>query len=103
MRYLLATTHKFPRFYRADGTVVEIELKYVDYKTFHEIDEFGQLTYRTIGGSPPCVDKEWMVESIEESLQVLKNSDVFPFKNKDAAKKNALRLGLETFKYIPVP
>jgi len=44
-----------------------------------------------------------MVDSIEESLHRLNAKGVYPFKNKSAAREHARRLGLSSFKYIPVP
>ncbi|CAH1592682.1 conserved hypothetical protein [Vibrio jasicida] len=103
MRYLLTTVHKHPKFYAADGSIVEVELKYVEHKTISSIDENGQLNHRKIGGSPPVVGNIWMVNSIEDSLRLLEKLGVYPFESKASAKLNAKRLGLQTFKYLPVP
>lgn len=103
MRYLLTTVHRYPKFYKADGSIVEIELNYVDVKVFSSIDETGKLTHHQIGGTPPCVDGHWLVDSVEEALHRLETKDVYPFVSKAAAKENAKRLGLQTFKYIAVP
>lgn len=90
-------------FYRADGTLVELELNYVEEKTLLYIDEEGVLMHRKIGGTPPCIENHWMVDSVEESLHRLESHGVYPFKDKSVAKLNAKRLGLQSFKYIPVP
>lgn len=103
MRYLLASGHRYPKFYKPNGEVVEVELNYVDSKTISSIDENGQLTHHQIGGSPPCFGNMWLVDSVEDSLQRLASLGVYPFVSKIAAKENAKRLGLATFKYIPVP
>ncbi|MEZ8238590.1 MULTISPECIES: hypothetical protein [Vibrio] len=103
MRYLLVTGHKYPKFYKVDGSIVEIELNYVDEKVFSSMDETGKLTHRQIGGTQPCVDGHWLVDSVEEALSSLETKDVYPFVSKAAAKENAKRLGLKTFKYIAVP
>ncbi|MCD9558246.1 MULTISPECIES: hypothetical protein [Photobacterium] len=103
MRYLLVTGHRLPKFYKANGEVAEVELNYIESKTVAEIDEEGVLSYTTFGGTPPTVRNHWMVDSIEKSLVKLSKHDVFPYKSKLAAKENAKRLGLQSFKYIPVP
>ena len=103
MRYLLVTGHRYPKFYKLDGSIVEIELNYVDTKVFSSIDETGKLTHMKIGGTPPCVDGHWLVDSVEEALHRLEAREVYPFITKAAAKENAKRLDLKTFKYIPVP
>ncbi|MCC3803886.1 hypothetical protein IB292_02435 [Vibrio parahaemolyticus] len=103
MRYLLTTGHRVPRFYRADGSIVEVELNYVDTKLISSIDESGKLTHKQDGGTPPCTGNVWLVDSVDESLHCLAAHDVYPFVNKAAARENAKRLGLQTFKYIAVP
>lgn len=103
MRYMLVTGHKYPKFYKVDGSIVEIELNYVDEKVFSSIDETGKLTHRQIGCTTPCADGHWLVDSVEEALSRLETKDVYPFVSKAAAKENAKRLGLKTFKYIAVP
>ena len=45
----------------------------------------------------------WLVDSVEESLHKLEANGVFPFTTKAAARENAKRLDLSTFKYIAVP
>lgn len=103
MRYLLTTGHRIPRFYKADGSIVEVELNYVENKTVSSIDEHGRLSHVKIGGTPPCVGNVWLVDSVEESLCCLSEQGVHPYINKAAARANAKRLGLQSFKYIPVP
>lgn len=103
MKYLLATIHRYPKFYKLDGNTVDIELNYVESKTVSTIDENGELTHHKVSGTPPCVGNLWLVESIEEALHKLAAQGVYPFTSKAAAKENAKRLGLSTFKYIPVP
>ncbi|MBF4374409.1 hypothetical protein [Vibrio anguillarum] len=103
MKYLLATVHRYPKFYKTDGTSIELELNYVDHKIISTIDENGQLMHHQIGGTPPCVGNLWLVDSIDESLLKLAAHGVYPFASKVAARENAKRLGLTTFKYIPVP
>ncbi|EGQ9240205.1 hypothetical protein RJY99_003577 [Vibrio vulnificus] len=103
MRYLLTTGHRVPRFYRADGSIVDVELNYVDTKLISSIDESGKLTHKQVGGTPPCTGNVWLVDSVDESLHCLAAHDVYPFVNKAAARENAKRLGLQTFKYIAVP
>ncbi|CAH6954923.1 conserved hypothetical protein [Vibrio chagasii] len=103
MRYLLVTGHRYPKFYKADGSVIEVELNYVESKVFSSIDEKGKLTHWHIGGTSPCVDGHWLVDSVEEALSRLETKDVYPFISKAAAKENAKRMGLQTFKYIAVP
>ncbi len=103
MRYLLTTGHRFPKFYKADGSIVEIDLNYVESKTISSIDEYGKLIHKQVGGTPPCAESSWLVDSIEESLGTLAAQGVYPFVSKAAARENAKRLGLQTFKYIAVP
>lgn len=103
MRYLLCTTSRYPHFYRADGTTVAVELNYVQSKTLSDIDENGELVHLEVSGTPPTVNDIWMVDSVEHALSVLSGYGVYPFKSKSIAKENAKRLGLKTFKYIPVP
>jgi len=103
MRYLLTTGHKFPKFYKADGSIVEIDLNYVESKVISSIDDLGQLRHVQISGTPPCVDSTWMVDSVEEAVLRLEAHGVYPFVSKTAARENAKRLGLQTFKYIAVP
>ncbi|EHA1126413.1 hypothetical protein BOO92_19505 [Vibrio navarrensis] len=103
MRYLLTTGHRIPKFYRADGSIVEVALNYVESKTVSSIDEQGQLSHFLIGGSPPCAGGLWLVDSVEESLHRLSLHGVYPFINKAAARENAKRLELLSFKYIAVP
>lgn len=103
VRYLLVTGHRIPSFYKADGTIVEIKLNYVDRKTISSIDELGQLSHALVAGTPPCVGNVWMVDSVENSLLRLAAEEVYPFVNKAAARENAKRLGLQSFKYIAVP
>ncbi|WP_221076565.1 hypothetical protein [Agarivorans aestuarii] len=103
MKYLLTTGHRIPKFYRADGSVVEIELNYVESKTVSLINEEGQLSHLHISGTPPCAGNVWLVDSVEESLRRLTEQGVHPFMNKASARANAKRLGLQSFKYIAVP
>lgn len=103
MRYLLVTGHRYPNFYKVDGSVLEIDLNYADSKVIFEIDEAGNIVHQKLSGTPPCVGNVWMVDSIEESLHRLEANDVYPFKNKSAAREHAKRLELSSFKYIPVP
>ena len=103
MRYLLTTMHRYPKFYKLDGSIVEIKLNYVESKTVSSIDEQGQLSHVQISGSPPCIGDLWMVDSIEESLHRLEVYGVYPYISKAAARDNAQRLGLQSFKYIAVP
>ncbi|KIF53089.1 MULTISPECIES: hypothetical protein [Vibrio harveyi group] len=103
LRYLLTTVHRIPKFYKPDGSIVELELDYLENKTISSIDEHGHLNHVKIGGTPPCVGNVWLVSSVEESLTCLSDLGVYPFINKAAARANAKRLGLQSFKYIPVP
>lgn len=103
MRYLLTTGHRTPKFYKVDGSIVELELNYVDSKTISSIDKSGQLAHLQVGGTPPCAGNVWLVNSVEESLHCLAAHGVYPFITKEAARGNAKRLGLQSFKYIPVP
>ncbi|EGQ9239448.1 hypothetical protein [Vibrio vulnificus] len=103
MKYLLVTSHRIPKFYDLKGNVVEVDLDYVESKTFSLIDENGQLIHQNIGGSPPTVLNNWMVNSIEQSLSILAQNDVYPFISKQAAKMFAKQLGLTAFRYIPLP
>ncbi len=104
MRYLLVTGHRYPKFYKANGDTVELELNYVDSKVISSIDEHGQLIKQIVSGSmSPCVDNVWLVDSIEKSLLRLESYDVYPFKDKKTARENAKRLRLQAFKYIAVP
>ncbi|CAH1592833.1 hypothetical protein R7D97_20690 [Vibrio sp. Vb5031] len=103
MRYLLTTGHRIPKFYKTDGSIVEVELNYVENKTVSSIDEHGGLSHVKIGGTPPCVGNVWLVDSVEESLHKLEANGVYPFITKAAARENAKRLELKTFKYIAVP
>ena len=54
MRYLLVTGHRYPKFYKSDSSIVEVELNYVETKTISSINEQGQLNHLQIGGTPPC-------------------------------------------------
>ncbi|MPW34966.1 hypothetical protein [Vibrio sp. B1Z05] len=103
MRYLLTTGHRIPKFYNADGSIVEIELNYVDTKLVSSIDESGKLTHKQVCGTSPCIGNIWLVDSVDKSLYRLAEHDVYPYINKAAARENAKRLGLQTFKYISVP
>ncbi|ELP5729242.1 hypothetical protein QTV44_002508 [Vibrio vulnificus] len=102
MRYLLVTGHSIPKFYRPDGNTVEVELNYVSSKTISSFNEAGEITSEQVGGSPPCAGNIWLVDSIEEALQRLAEKGVYPFINKQAARTTAQRLGLLSYKYIPV-
>lgn len=102
MRYLITTTHRPPRFYKTDGTTVCVDLRYVENKTISSINEKGELSHLQIAGTPPCVGNVWLVDSVEESLRRLSEQGVHPYINKAAAKANAKKLGLESFKYIAV-
>lgn len=103
MRYLLVTGHRVPNFYKTDGSIVEVELNYVDTKVISSIDENAKLIHKQVGGTPPCVGNVWLVDSVDESLHYLAAHDVYPFINKAAAREHAKRLNLKSFKYIPVP
>lgn len=103
MRVLLVTGHRFPRFYSLNGEIVEAALNYVEKKTFSYVDEEGQLVHQQLTGSTAIVLNHWMVDSVEKALCQLSESGVYPFKNKNAAKEHAKRLGLQSFKYLPVP
>lgn len=103
MRYLLTTTSRDPKFYKSDGSIVTVELNYVETKTLSSIDELGRLSQTQVRGMTACIDGMWMVDSIEDSLQRLEEKGVYPFITKAAAKQNAKRLGLPSFKYIAVP
>lgn len=103
MRYLLTTGNRAPKFYKSDGSIVTVELDYIETKTLSSIDELGQLSHTQVKGVTPCVDGLWMVSSIEDSLQRLADKGVYPFITKAAAKQNAKRLRLSSFKYIAVP
>ncbi|MER0262601.1 hypothetical protein ABRZ80_20535 [Vibrio vulnificus] len=103
MRYLLTTGHRYPKFYKVDGAVVDVDLPYVTLKVISEIDEDGQILHREVRGSPPVASGFWLVKSVEEALLRLADEGVYPFKNKSAARECAKRLGLQTFKYIAVP
>ena len=102
MKYLLVTMHNKPKFYKANGEVVELELNYVESKTFGETDGAGRIYFTKIGGNSAVVQNHWMVDSIEQSLKELNAHDIYPYKSKVLAKENAIRLGLKSFKYIPV-
>jgi len=102
MRYLLITGHDSPKFYKPDGSIVELELKYVKGKTITSTDEQGQIVSHTVIGRP-CIDGVWMVDSVEKALRALSTHGIYPYLNKSAARENAKRIGLKSFKYIPVP
>ncbi|MEI8659293.1 hypothetical protein [Vibrio sp. Hal054] len=103
MRYLLTTVHKYPHFYKSDGSIVQLDLNYAESKTISSIDEQGQLNHVQVSGTPPCVDNVWLVDSVEEALSRLEVHGVYPFESKVAARENAKRLGLKSFKYIAIP
>lgn len=103
MRYLLTTGHRLPKFYKADGSVMEVDLNYVESKNISSIDEFGRLKHISVSGTPPCVDQVWLVDSVEEALNRLEARGIYPFASKAAARENAKRLGLQSYKYIAVP
>lgn len=102
MRYLLTTGHRIPKFYKSDGSIVEATLNYVDSKTISSIDEAGTLSHVQVSGSPPCVGNIWLVDSVDAALAHLATLGIYPFATKSAARANAKRLGLQSFKYIPV-
>lgn len=103
MRYFLTSVHSLPMFYNVDGDLVSVDLDYVESKAISYIDEFGVLLHRDVGGKPPVVDGIWLVRSVEDSLKILSENGIYPYKNKLAARENAKRLGLKSFKYIAVP
>lgn len=102
MRYLLITGHDSPKFYKPDGSIVELGFKYAKVKTITSTDEQGCIVSQTVMGRP-CVDGIWMVDSVEKALRTLARHGVFPYLSKSAARENAKRIGLKSFKYIPVP
>ncbi|WP_240224701.1 hypothetical protein [Rheinheimera hassiensis] len=101
MRYLLTTGHNEPKFYKQDGSIVELELKYIKSRTITSIDEHGRIVSHTVTGLPSNVDI-WMVDSVEKALRLLAKHGIYPYSSKSAARANAKRIGLTTFKYISV-
>jgi hypothetical protein len=101
LRYLLTTGHNEPKFYKPDGSIVELQLKYVLVKTIISIDEKGRNVSQTVRGFS-TVDGIWMVDSVEKSLRLLAEHGIHPYLSKSAARENAKRIGLRSFKYIPV-
>jgi hypothetical protein len=101
LRYLLTTGHNEPKFYKPDGSIVELELKYVKGKTITSIDEQGRIVSQTVRGRP-SVDGIWMVDSVEKALRLLAKHGIYPYLSKSAARENAKRIGLTFFKYISV-
>jgi len=103
MRYLLATSHAEPKFYKPDATVIAVELNYVQRIIVSSADEHGHVTHTEIRGTAPVADNVWLVASVDEALEILKSVGVYPFTNKQAAKLFAKNHGLSSFRYIPVP
>ncbi|USD58631.1 hypothetical protein [Vibrio sp. SCSIO 43155] len=102
MRYYLVTSHRYPKFYDLAGSIIEVELNYVDTKTISEINDSGELVHHSFGGTPPVVNGVWMVDSVEKAYSELSRRGIYPFASKVAAKEHAKRLDLKTFKYLPV-
>lgn len=102
VRYYLINTSRIPKFFKADGTLVEVKLKYVGRKKQYSLDRDGQLAVDIMGGTPPNIGNLWLVDNVELAMETLAEHDIFPYIDKASAKERAKQLGLVGFKYLPV-
>ncbi|PMN69679.1 hypothetical protein [Enterovibrio norvegicus] len=108
MRYYLITTHQRPKFYRANGSVVDAELSYVDKKEIRTLNANGELSIQTIEGcrgNDLLSDKSgtWIIRNMDDAIATLEKAAVYPFESKEAARQHAKQLEITSFKYLPVP
>lgn len=102
MRCYLITTHSTPKFYKANGDVVSVDLMYVSEKITQTLNSDGELTREKHCSNSAMCGNIWMVESYEEAIKILAQAEIFPFESKVAAKNYAKQLGLQSFKYLQV-
>ncbi|MFL7025444.1 hypothetical protein BCS58_14280 [Enterovibrio norvegicus] len=105
MRYYLITTHQRPKFYRANGSVVDVELSYVDKKEVRTPNANGELSIQTIEGrrgsdSLSIASGTWMISNMDDAIATLEKAAVYPFESKEAAKQYAKQLAITSFRYL---
>ncbi len=80
-----------------------MDLDYVRKKVVISLDEYGDMVRDEIRSDDAVVGEDWMVESVDQALSILSANGVYPYTNKSAARANAERLGLQSYRYICVP
>lgn len=100
--YFVVTTHDFPQFYRVDGAVIDVELKYTHEKKSTYIQDLKVITNVINCTNGLTSDGVWMVENESEAKDELDSLNVFPFKTKAQAKQFALHYKIKNYRYLNV-
>ncbi|OEE37289.1 hypothetical protein A1QO_04075 [Vibrio genomosp. F10 str. ZF-129] len=100
MKCYLISAHKSPRFYKPDGSLIEVELNYVEEKTYNCIDSMGRVITKTVGGSFRVTGGVWLVEDVCQSVKTLEEKGIYPFESRSELKEFAKTHKITRYKYI---